>query len=129
MSNLDILIKGALLHDIGKLCLRADRRAGNHSQVGAKFLEEFLQTADSDQTKQLLRCVKLHHGTAMQAAKVAADDLSYLVYEADNIAAAADRRKDEDGSKGFNAQACLQNVFTIYGFIFYKNYLMLIERY
>ena len=115
MSNLDILIKGALLHDIGKLCLRADHTAGNHSQAGAKFLEEFLQTADSDKTKQLLRCLKLHHGTAMQAAKVADDDLSYLVYEADNIAAAADRRKDEDGSRGFNAQACLQNVFTIFG--------------
>ena len=115
MSNLDVLIKGALLHDIGKLCLRADHSAGNHSQAGAKFLEEFLQMADSDKTKQLLRCLKLHHGTAMQAAKVADDDISYLVYEADNIAAAADRRKDEDGSKGFNAQACLQNVFTIFG--------------
>lgn len=115
MSSLDILIKGALLHDVGKLCLRADHSAGNHSQAGAKFLAEFLQTADSEKAKQLLRCLKLHHGTAMQAAKVAADDISYLVYEADNIAAAADRRKDEDGSRGFNAQACLQNVFTIFG--------------
>lgn len=115
MSNIDILIKGALLHDIGKMCLRADHSLGNHSQAGAKFLESFLGTAEYDDAKKLLRCLKLHHNSAMKGASVADDDLSYLVYEADNIAAATDRRADEDGSKGFDAEACLQNVFTIFG--------------
>lgn len=43
MSNLDILIKGALLHDIGKLCLRAKCNAGNHSQAGAQLFYNFLE--------------------------------------------------------------------------------------
>lgn len=115
MSNIDILIKGALLHDIGKVCLRADHSLGNHSQAGVNFLGKFLSAEKPGDMKQLLHCLKYHHGTALRAAKIAADDLSYLVYEADNLAAASDRRKDEDGTKGFNAQACLQNVFTIFG--------------
>ena len=115
MSDLDILIKGALLHDIGKLCLRANHSLGNHSQAGANFLESFLTTAEVTDAKNLLRCLRLHHSNAMKMADIQADDLSYLVYEADNIAAATDRRIDEDGSKGFDAEACLQNVFSILG--------------
>lgn len=113
MAEIDILTKAALLHDIGKICLRADHSLGNHSEAGAKFLSSFLEGTQED--RQLLRCVKLHHSTAMREARIANDDISYLVYEADNIAAGADRRTNEGADKGFDAQACLQSVFNIFG--------------
>lgn len=40
--------------------------------------------------------MRLHHAKALKTAKPLADDFSYIVYEADNIAAAADRRERED---------------------------------
>lgn len=113
VADIDILTKAALLHDIGKICLRANRSLGNHSEAGVNFLSSFL--AGTQEDKQLLRCVKLHHSSAMREAHIAADDISYLVYEADNIAAGADRRSNEGADKGFDAQACLQSVFNIFG--------------
>ena len=113
MTEIDVLIKGALLHDIGKVCLRADHSLGNHSEAGVKFLRRFLD--DTSAENQLLRCVKLHHSSAIRKASISNADLSYIVYEADNIAAAADRREEEGADKGFDAQACLQSVFNIFG--------------
>lgn len=115
MQKIDLLTKAALLHDVGKVCLRADHSLGNHSNAGAGFLATFMD--NSEEARQVLRCVRLHHAGALRAAKPASDDLSYIVYEADNIAAAADRREreNEGEDKGFDAQSCLQNVFTIFG--------------
>ncbi len=115
MLEMDVLTKAALLHDVGKVCLRADHSLGNHSNAGAHFLSAFMD--DSEEAEQVLRCVRLHHAKALRAAMPAKDDLSYIVYEADNIAAAADRREreNEGEDRGFDAQSCLQNVFTIFG--------------
>lgn len=113
MSEIDLLVKGALLHDIGKVCIRADRSLGNHSNAGVTFLQKFLD--DSPEAKKILRCVKFHHSSALKNASIADNDISYLVYEADNISAAADRRENEGEDKGFNASACLQSVFNIFG--------------
>lgn len=113
MSDVDILIKGALLHDIGKVCLRADHSLGNHSQAGSKFLRQFLDS--SAEAKRLLHCIDYHHGKAMSQAKPEKTDLSYIVYEADNISAGADRRDNEGDTKGFDAQACLESVFNTFG--------------
>ncbi|HIX83198.1 MAG TPA: HD domain-containing protein, partial [Candidatus Megamonas gallistercoris] len=41
MNDMEILMKGALLHDIGKICFRAGRKV-NHSQAGADFLKKYL---------------------------------------------------------------------------------------
>lgn len=112
MTEIDVLIKAALLHDVGKMCLRADHSLGNHSEAGVKFLSQVL--TNSLENQKLLRCIKLHHSTAMRQAHIAANDISYLVYEADNIAAAVDRRTNEGEDKGFDAQACLQSVFNIF---------------
>lgn len=46
MSELDLLVKGALLHDIGKVCIRADHSLGNHSNAGVTFLQKFLDDSD-----------------------------------------------------------------------------------
>lgn len=115
MAEIDLLIKAALLHDIGKICLRADHRLGNHSNAGANFLKQYMD--NSPETEQVLRCLRLHHAKALKTAKPLADDFSYIVYEADNIAAAADRREREDEGvdHGFDAQSCLQSVFNIFG--------------
>ena len=38
MGCLETLIKGALLHDIGKVVYRANEESGDHSTAGATFL-------------------------------------------------------------------------------------------
>lgn len=113
VNELNVLIKGALLHDIGKICMRADRSLGNHSQAGEQYLQKFLQ--NTPEAAQLLNCIKYHHSYALQKANIADNDLSYLVYEADNLAAGADRRANDSDVNGFNAQACLESVFNIFG--------------
>lgn len=115
MAEIDVLIKAALLHDIGKMCLRADHSLGNHSNAGANFLKKYMD--NSLEAEQVSRCLRLHHAKALKTAKLLADDFSYIVYEADNIAAAADRREREDEGvdRGFDAQSCLQSVFNIFG--------------
>lgn len=37
MKEKEILIKGALLHDIGKVCYRAMNKRINHSKLGGDF--------------------------------------------------------------------------------------------
>lgn len=113
VNELNVLIKGALLHDIGKICLRADHSLGKHSEAGAKFLQKNLP--NTQEAEKMLNCVKYHHGYALKDVKLADNDLSYLVYEADNIAAGADRRTKDVENSGFNAQACLESVFNIFG--------------
>ena len=40
MKEKEILIKGALLHDIGKVCYRTGKRI-NHSKLGGDVLEQY----------------------------------------------------------------------------------------
>ena len=49
------LIKGALLHDIGKLIQRATGEKREHSSVGTNYLKEKGFDAET------LSCVKYHH--------------------------------------------------------------------
>ena len=51
----------------------------------------------------------------MKNAKLVEDDLAYIVYEADNIAAGMDRRSNEGDDKGFDAKMPLSSVFNIFG--------------
>ena len=89
--------RAALLHDIGKLVLRANPAQETHSEAGAKFLARFLRDEDAD----ILRAVRHHHADDLRALRAAADDISYIVYEADNLAVASDRRTLEEGGGGF----------------------------
>ena len=104
------VIMAGLLHDTGKLILRSEPQRKNHSQVGADFLGRYI----SD-TPEILRAVKYHHASELRQAKLAADDISYIVYEADNIASSTDRRPNESGESGFNAKAPLESVFNVFG--------------
>ena len=103
--------RAALLHDIGKLVLRANPGKETHSEAGAKFLARFLQEDDAD----ILRAVRCHHAEELKRLQSADDDISYIVYEADNLAAASDRRTLEEGSGGFSAAANLESVFNLFG--------------
>ena len=73
MAEIDVLIKAALLHDIGKMCLRADHSLGNHSNAGANFLKKYMD--NSPEAEQVLRCLRLHHAKALKTAKLLAGRL------------------------------------------------------
>lgn len=106
----ELVERAALLHDIGKLVLRANPQRETHSAAGRRFLESFAAPEDA----AVLRAVSHHHGVDMKALRDA-DDISYLVYEADNLAAGSDRREVEDGTSGFSAKMPLKSVFNVFG--------------
>lgn len=111
MKEKEILIKGALLHDIGKVCYRTGKRI-NHSKLGGDFLEQYLKP--SEETKRLLNCVRYHHKDYLQKAKLDKNDLVYIVYEADNIASGMDRRENEGEEKGFDPKLNLDSIFSVF---------------
>lgn len=115
MDDMEILIKGALLHDIGKVCYRAGKRI-NHSEAGYKFLQENRLLTDDEENERIFRCIRYHHKDYLKnVVKELSDcDLAYIVYEADNIAAAMDRRDEGSDSKGFTPRMALESVFDIF---------------
>lgn len=103
--------KAALLHDIGKVCLRALPGKMTHSEAGVDFLRPFL----AEKAPHLLRAVGHHHSADLKHVSYKEDDISYIIYEADNIAASSDRRKNEDADTfGFDASLALQSVFNVF---------------
>lgn len=115
METISLVTKSGLLHDIGKVCHRAKRERDSHPSLGTIFLSSFIKETEAE--KQLLRCVKYHHHGDLKSAKLSDDDLAYIVYEADNIASGADRRRLQEHSSGgaFKINAPLQNIFDIFG--------------
>lgn len=109
----DTLVKSAILHDVGKICIRADHSLGEHSKAGAEFLKPFLE--NNEDGVGLLRCIKYHHGSKLRNANLLENDLAYIIYEADNISAGMDRRDMEGEDKGFDAKMPLGSVFNIFG--------------
>lgn len=112
MKEKEILIKGALLHDIGKVCYRAMKKRINHSKLGGDFLEQYLKS--NEETERLLNCVRYHHKDYLQKAKLDKNDLAYIVYEADNIASGMDRRENEGEEKGFDLKLNLDSIFSVF---------------
>lgn len=99
---------GALLHDIGKILYRSgDGR--QHSISGYEYLKDEVGLTERD----ILDAVRYHHGAALKNAELPKDSSAYIVYIADNIAAASDRREKDDGETGFNAEIPLQSIFNI----------------
>jgi CRISPR-associated protein Csm1 len=111
MEELEKIIqKAALLHDIGKVCLRADPGLGNHSKAGVEFLKPyFAKRGDA-----VLRAVGHHHSGDIKSVHDDSD-ISYIVYEADNLAAGTDRRDVKNDTKGFDRVANLESVFNVFG--------------
>ena len=85
--------------DVGKVVYREGSDRRNHSVSGYDFLKEEGKIED----KEILDCVRYHHFSEIKSARLKEDNLAYIVYLADNIAAFADRRKKEDTEeKGFD---------------------------
>ena len=109
------LVIGALLHDIGKLWQRGMGDKRKHGELAANVLEQ----AGIDQV--IADCARYHHRDAIeQSETMAMDNLAYIVYEADNIAAGADRREniesdEEIKSGGFVKDVALASVFNLLG--------------
>lgn len=102
------LITGALLHDIGKVIYRGgDGR--KHSISGYEFLKDEAGITDGE----VLDAVRYHHGEALAKANINDNALAYIVYIADNIAAASDRREADNEEKGFRQEIPLQSIFNI----------------
>lgn len=120
-----IVTIGALLHDIGKAIIRAGGERKTHSQLGADFLRPFCDISEAGEA--VVRCVRYHHGRDLSGAHLAPDDLAYIVYEADNLAAGIDRRDRDDGAAafGFDPELTLENVFNVFTGVKRKSYFPL----
>lgn len=114
------LIIGALLHDIGKVVYRQGQDKRKHSQSGYDYLREQVKLED----KTILDCVRYHHADAVRNSAIAEDSIAYIVYIADNIASAVDRREKEETECGFEIHTPLQPVFNLlngnHGNMYYK---------
>ena len=51
-GKISLALKAGLLHDVGKVCIRATHERQRHSILGAEFIRSFL--ADTEADKQLL---------------------------------------------------------------------------
>ena len=107
------LIIGALLHDIGKVVYRAGADNRRHSISGADYLcSDSVGLKDKD----IRSCVRYHHAAELQQGNLPKDALAYIVYMADNIAAAVDRRVQEeqnDPSIGFDKYKAMDAIFNL----------------
>ena len=105
------IIAGALLHDVGKVLFRCDYYGQfvSHPESGWRFLKDEVKLTDP----QILDCVRFHHAKVLKDAALAPDSAAYIVYAADNVAAAADRRDAEGGEKDFRKEQPLQSVFNL----------------
>ena len=102
------VIAGGLLHDIGKPAQRGDKTI-NHSEAGYAFLKNEAKITD----EKLLEQVKFHHSSMIQKAPLDNNSLAYITYIADNIAAGADRRRNDSETTGFDSNKALEPVFNI----------------
>lgn len=109
--------KAALFHDIGKVYQRAGKIRKSHALVGKEVLMPFFDSAHED----ILRAVAYHHGMDLERANLPSDDMSYIIYEADNLAAASDRRSiavegeiNTSSQQRFVSTLPLENVFNVF---------------
>ena len=98
---------GALLHDIGKVVYRAGADNQNHSKSGFDYLKNFKLD------DEILDCVRYHHAKEVKSADIAKDSSAYIVYIADNMASAADRRDIDEGEGGFQKDLPLSSIFNL----------------
>lgn len=104
------VVIASLLHDIGKLVQRATGEKLYHGEVGCNYLKQ--KNFDDD----ILEAVYCHHSGYLKKKSTFKNELlSYLVYQADNISAEHDRRKninDTGDENKWNNKAALKTVFS-----------------
>lgn len=111
MQTAEVTI-GALLHDIGKVLHRAgglvDGRA--HPISGETFIKQFTGN------KEILDAIKFHHKADIRNAIIDECSSAYLVYIADNVASAIDRRdieNPEEVNLGYVKSTSLGSIFNL----------------
>lgn len=100
---------GCLLHDLGKIVYRSGDSKENHSEAGYKKLKSYKLF---NENKDILDCLRYHHGKLLKCAKIETNSPAYITYIADNISASADRRKDcEEETFGFSKTLAMAPIF------------------
>ena len=105
------VLAGGMLHDIGKLLYRYND-GRNHSVSGYDFLAEIAKS-NNNLDEEILSQIKLHHSGLIRTRNVDNNSLAYITYIADNIAAAADRRKADEQGKGFVKELAQDSIFNL----------------
>lgn len=80
-------VYGALVHDLGKILYRA-------GESSYKKLKAIWNQPD------ILDCIRYHHADALKFVSLSKQSPAYVVYIADNIASATDRREKENVEEG-----------------------------
>ncbi len=104
------IVYSALLHDIGKLLMRAEGVKKSHSLVGADFL------AQKGFVDDIILPVKYHHAGKIKEIldTIPSDSDVFIVYEADNISSSMDRRdniSDDNQDLDWQADIALKSIF------------------
>ena len=102
---------GALLHDVGKIVHRGISEKGNHSVLGAKFVEDIIN-CDDDTKRSIVTQIRYHHAKELVKGNLEDDALAYITYFADNISAGMDRKRVSD-DVDFDKDANLEKIFNI----------------
>lgn len=92
MNKRDRIVYAALLHDIGKLFQRSDRVKIKHGFYGVQQLKQLIDCKDND----IFQAIEYHHFEEIKNKNFEDDNISYIIYEADNIASASERREIEN---------------------------------
>lgn len=99
---------GALLHDCGKPIFRSGLDGRSHSMSGYEWLKD--EIADDD----ILDCMRFHHKKNLANAKNLRNDAPvWVVYYADNVAAGADRRANDEGENYFDRSTALASIYNV----------------
>lgn len=113
MECIETLVKGALLHDIGKVVYRSGEVSEDAATAGATFLRSYTQQ------EEIVRCAGFHHKNKLELANFSNDSFAYLVYEAMLLATANDYEKLEEGNptykQYFDSTMPLTSVFYTFG--------------
>ncbi len=123
LSELQQIIYGALFHDIGKLFYKAGRQK-DHVEAGVEAAKQVFEYRSGEKLPKIIEhAVKYHHGKRLSQYGDAVPE-TWLVYEADNIAAGLDRRGEEElaesesesqnqNRRKFDKELCLRSTFSL----------------
>ena len=113
------VIIASLLHDLGKVILRAGlaEEREDHSTAGYSKVGKLLPEMAGRDT--ILGCIRYHHIRYLENAGLPNNHPAWLVCEADNIAAGVDRRQlPDEGDQElpmtvFRSTKCLDSIFNL----------------